>query len=106
VGGAAGEPPLEQVPGCGALHRCGDTLSDTLHKHFTFPLHSLSFCVCSGARVDGAAGEPPLEQVPGRGALHRGGDTLSDTLHRHLTLHPSQPFILCIFRNMSGWCSR
>ncbi len=35
MGGAAGEHPGVQVPGCGALHRGGDTLSDTLHRHFT-----------------------------------------------------------------------
>jgi len=35
VGGAAGEHPGVQVPGRGALHRGGDTLPDTLHRHLT-----------------------------------------------------------------------
>ncbi len=76
--------------------------------HYTGTSHSLPsqplFCVCSGAWVGGAASEPPWVQVPGLGALHRGRDTLSDT--RHFTLPPSQPFILCMFRSMSRWCSR
>ncbi len=37
MGGAAGEPPGVQVPGHGALHQGRETLSDTLHRHFTLP---------------------------------------------------------------------
>jgi hypothetical protein len=37
VGGAAGEHPRVQVPGHGALYRGGDTLPNTLHRHFTLP---------------------------------------------------------------------
>ncbi len=98
MSGAAGDHPGVQVPGCGALHRGGDTLPDTLHSHFTLLPSCPLFCVYAGARVSGAAGEHPRVQVPGCGALHRGGDTLPDTLHRHFTfpLPPSQPlFYVC-----------
>ncbi len=160
VGGAAGEPPGVQVPGCCALYWSGDTLSDTLHRHFTLPpfaafhsvyvqehewvvqpvnlreyrfrdlvpcteadtlpcrhttqephtppLNSLSFCVCSGGGHGWVVQPVNLQEYRFQGVVPCTEAEIHSQTHYTGTSHcpPSQPFILCMFRSMCGWCSR